>query len=84
MDEMTSDMLTLGEPPFWDSMEGAGLRVTELACEIRWLRLGKPASEAAAAAAIEGLSRGQACGLSGMAGEVGVINGGLGLEGGMP
>lgn len=33
--------LCLGEPPFWLSMDGAGLRVTELVCEMRWLKFGR-------------------------------------------
>ena len=72
-----------GDPPFCecDSMDGAGLSVTEFAWLIRWLKLGKVS---AAAAATEGLSRGQAWGDNGMAGEVGVIRGGLGLLGGSP
>ena len=52
--------LTLGEPPFCESKDGAGLKVTELACEIKWLKLGKFSAAAAAAAVTLGLKRGQA------------------------
>jgi hypothetical protein len=78
---MASAAVILGEPPLCDSMEGAGLRVTELACEMRWLKLG---NESAAAAATLGLKRGQAWGDNGMAGDVGVIRCDLGLFGGNP
>ena len=67
-----------GEPPFCDSMEGAGLSVTEFVCEMRWLKLGK-------VSATEGLSNGPQ-GMPG-AGLVGVMSGGLlvsGLLGGKP
>jgi len=73
------------ELPFCiDSSEGAGLRVTELAWLIKWLKLGK-VSPAAAAAATLGLSRGQLWGDKGIAGLVGVIrHGGRGELGGKP
>ena len=67
-----------GEPPFWDSIDGAGLRVTELVCEMRWLKFGK-------VSATEGLSSGPH-GMPG-AGLVGVMRGGRlvsGLLGGNP
>ena len=73
--------------PFCDSKDGAGLNVTELACEIRWLKFGKvsPAAWPCPAGLTLGLSKGHAWGLRGMAGEVGVIkHGGRGLFGGIP
>jgi hypothetical protein len=70
--------MCFGEPPFCDSMDGAGLRATELVCEMRWLRFGN-------VSATEGLRRGPQ-GIPG-AGLVGVIMGGRlvrGLLGGNP
>jgi hypothetical protein len=43
--------MCFGDPPLWESMEGAGLSVTELVCEMRWLRFGN-------VSATDGLSRG--------------------------
>ena len=76
--------MTLGDP-LASGRLGAGLRVTELVCEMRWLRLGK-VSEAparAAAAATEGERRGQAPGPGerGTWGLVGVIRWGRGVRG---
>jgi len=63
-----------GDPPEWESREGAGDKVTEFVCEIRWERLGK-VSEA------DELSRGQWW-LAKGDGEVGVIRpGGRGVKG---
>ena len=85
MEDITdSTFFVWGLDPFCDSNEGAGLRVTELAWLIKWLKLGK-VSPAAAAAATLGLSRGQLWGDKGIAGLVGVIRaGGRGELGGNP
>lgn len=68
----------VGSFPFWESMDGAGLSVTEFVCEIRWIKFGK-------VSATEGLSWGPH-GMPG-AGLVGVMSGGRpvrGLLGGKP
>ena len=81
---MDSCLILACVTPFCDSSDGAGLRVTELAWEIKWLKLGK-VSPAAAAAATFGLSRGQLWGDKGIAGLVGVMRaGGRGELGGNP
>lgn len=76
----------LGEVPFCDSIEGAGLRLTEPACEIKWVRVGRVSvtaadAEATAAWAAADRARGQGCGDNGTAGLVGVMRGGRGVSG---
>ena len=68
-------------PPFCESMEGAGLKVTEFAEDIRWLRLGNVSDATACAACAAADKSGHGWGDSGMAGDVGVINGGRGVKG---
>ena len=68
-------------PPFCESIDGAGLKVTEFADDIRWLRFGKVSDATACAACAAADNKGHGCGESGMAGEVGGINGGLGVNG---
>ena len=69
-------------PPFCESTDAAGLNVTEFADDIKWLRLGKVSDATACAACAAAAERsGHGWGESGMAGDVGVIKGGLGVRG---
>ena len=78
---MPPNMPPFPPPPFCESIDGAGLNVTEFAEDIRWLRLGKVSDATAWAACAAAERRGHGWGESGIAGEVGVIKGGLGVSG---